>query len=166
MAIGLHCESLGKTRAIAKCSAGHYGPHYLFPAGIRCVECQRGYFAKSYKTRGAGWKANKRVKYASDADYRARRNENSRSFQRKTGYHLKRAYGLSREAYEAMVESQGGRCAICEITPEKLAVDHDHKTGRIRGLLCRSCNLSIGHFRDSPKALMAAAIYLERNGCP
>ena len=56
---------------------------------------------------------------------------------------LKRFYGMTPEDREAMLEAQGGMCAICGQTKE-LVIDHDHKTGRVRGLLCRHCNFVIG----------------------
>lgn len=79
-------------------------------------------------------------------------------------------YGLTTASYEAMLDGQGRACAICQTadakvhrksgTPYKLAVDHDHKSGAIRGLLCDGCNWGLGHFRDSPEVLEKAAIYL------
>lgn len=57
-----------------------------------------------------------------------------------------RAYGISPERYREMLEEQGNRCAICRGENKRLmAIDHDHKTGKVRGLLCDSCNLSLGH---------------------
>lgn len=91
------------------------------------------------------------------------------------GHSLQKQYGMSIDDYMEMYANQGGRCAICE-TPknaytendskksgktETLAVDHCHTTGKIRGLLCSSCNKGIGHFNDSPAMLGAAAKYLE-----
>jgi hypothetical protein len=80
------------------------------------------------------------------------------------------SYGLSPEAYEELHEAQGGRCAIC-LEPERarnrrgeiqpLAVDHDHATRRVRGLLCAECNIGLGKFRDRPDLLRAAVVYLE-----
>ncbi len=63
-----------------------------------------------------------------------------------------------------MVKKQKGLCAICREVPEKkrLAVDHCHKTGKIRGLLCNLCNMSIGCLRDCPKKARSAARYLSR----
>jgi len=79
-----------------------------------------------------------------------------------------RRYGLTPEAYDAMLAEQAGVCAICR-RPERatalgkiipLAVDHDHRTGAVRGLLCRDCNRAIGLFVDDPEILAAAMAYL------
>lgn len=74
---------------------------------------------------------------------------------------LKR-YGVTIEKYNQMFEAQNGVCAICgEASNDKsLAVDHDHQTKVVRGLLCISCNLSIGHARDSIEILQKAIEYL------
>lgn len=79
------------------------------------------------------------------------------------GNHLRRTFGITLHEYEAMVCSQKGLCAICECRPksdENLHVDHDHRTGEIRGLLCRGCNTGIGLLRDSSPLLLAAVAYL------
>lgn len=77
---------------------------------------------------------------------------------------LKKNYGITLGDYEALLAEQGGKCFICG-TPESewgsLAVDHCHKTGRLRKLLCFSCNTSIGKFNDDPALLRKAADYLE-----
>ena len=68
--------------------------------------------------------------------------------------------------FKAMEKNQGGLCKICQ-QPEKegtrLCVDHDHKTGRIRGLLCRRCNRTLGLAKDDVSVLFAMVQYLERN---
>lgn len=65
-------------------------------------------------------------------------------------YKIRREYGITSQDYYSMLEDQNGLCAICEvnITDQKLCVDHNHKTGRIRGLLCRNCNLKLQIFED------------------
>jgi hypothetical protein len=83
---------------------------------------------------------------------------------------IKRHFGLSLEEYEAAVlsflEFQDGRCAICrsdDPSPYRgstWALDHDHATGVLRGVLCQPCNIGLGHFKDSPEALTRAATYL------
>lgn len=84
----------------------------------------------------------------------------------KRATHLSRTFGLTAEQYEAMVVAQDGHCAQCvrrDLPEKRLAVDHDHKTGRIRGLLCADCNRGIGLFGDDPERLRAAADYLDRH---
>lgn len=74
-------------------------------------------------------------------------------------------YGLSAEQYYEMYLNQDGKCAICgaELPDENyLHVDHDKKTGEVRGLLCRDCNWGLGNFKDNPKNLQKAIEYLER----
>ena len=77
---------------------------------------------------------------------------------------LKTRYGITESQYNEMLASQNNRCAICETPADKqdrlMAVDHCHKTGVIRGLLCNSCNLGIGSFRDNPRLLQGAISYL------
>ena len=59
-------------------------------------------------------------------------------------WNLARRYGLTPKQYDDLVESQGGVCAICEGKMERPCVDHDHKTGDVRGVLCHGCNLLVG----------------------
>lgn len=83
---------------------------------------------------------------------------------------LKSQYGLAIEEYERMYEAQNGLCAICgqaetTIDPRtkkirKLAIDHDHETGNVRGLLCSNCNKGIGCLQDSVSILQLAINYL------
>lgn len=78
---------------------------------------------------------------------------------------LMRKHGITAEIYDQMFAAQGGRCLVCGIKPEKehLHVDHDHKTGRVRALLCGNCNSAIAFCKDDPQRLRALALYLERS---
>lgn len=77
---------------------------------------------------------------------------------------LKRGYGITEAQYDEMVASQDGKCRICRSackTGQRLSVDHCHKTGKVRGLLCKNCNNAIGLFKDDPELLRRAIEYLE-----
>jgi hypothetical protein len=71
-------------------------------------------------------------------------------------------YGITTDHYAALLARQGGTCAICKRPPSarRLAVDHCHTTGKVRGLLCSPCNVSLGQFGDDPRRLVEAAKYL------
>jgi hypothetical protein len=101
-----------------------------------CIQCMRASMNKQARNRPASSKA-----YA----WRRKR--------------LLRKYGLHWSEYQALLTAQHHRCAICG-RDAVLGVDHDHNTGQVRGLLCNSCNVGIGHFRDSPALLLAASRYL------
>ncbi len=75
---------------------------------------------------------------------------------------LKFFYGLSLEDYDRMVEGQNGQCAICGEVTDKLHIDHDHSTNKVRGLLCVLCNTALGKFKESKEILMQAIEYVER----
>ena len=75
----------------------------------------------------------------------------------------KRKYGLNKEDYDLLFESQNGQCAVCANPIDHSSpVDHDHATGKIRGILCNDCNTGIGLFKDSISIMASAIIYLEK----
>ncbi len=76
-------------------------------------------------------------------------------------------YGITADQYDQMLSQQGGGCAICGATSEQherqarpLHIDHDHATGKVRGILCTGCNTGLGKFRDDPSLIQAAIDYL------
>lgn len=73
-----------------------------------------------------------------------------------------RRYGITLAEYDAMVAAHDGKCDICGEGPGEKGfhLDHCHKTGEVRGLLCGKCNVGLGHFRDDPTLLIAATLYL------
>jgi len=79
-----------------------------------------------------------------------------------TNSDLKRRFGIILDDYNQLLYKQESRCAICLIKQDnrRFSVDHDHKTGKIRGLLCNKCNLGLGNFRDSKTILEQAIKYL------
>ena len=91
--------------------------------------------------------ARRRQRWATDADFRDRCRA--------------RSHGLSLQDYRAMLERQGKVCGICKTPGKPLCVDHCHATGKVRGLLCRDCNLGLGNYKDNPVFTRAATAYLE-----
>lgn len=104
------------------------------------------------KTIEATWRANNR-----DGAYlRTRKSQ------------LKHKFGITEDDYQTMLKEQNGACAICRTTTptgrwKVFAVDHCHKTGNVRGLLCNECNRGIGLLRDSAELLRNAAEYLDKS---
>lgn len=79
---------------------------------------------------------------------------------------IKSKYGISEEKYLEMLTAQGNKCAICRTHFDELHMahtDHCHTTGKVRGILCFTCNRGIGLFKDNPDFLYSAARYLENN---
>jgi hypothetical protein len=86
---------------------------------------------------------------------------------RKKDSALRARYGIGLEEFNLLLENQEHRCAVCRDRLDTsvsrfVHLDHDHVSGTIRGLLCWRCNLGVGYFKDDPKRLEAAAIYLFR----
>jgi hypothetical protein len=96
----------------------------------------------------------------------SRNRDKHRAYSRRTA--LRARYGITPEQFDEMLAKQDGKCAIC-LVPAKLAprkllvVDHCHKQGRVRGLLCDLCNHAIGNFKDSAAMLLRAIEYLKAN---
>ena len=83
-------------------------------------------------------------------------------------YYLRRGFDISLNEYSEMLEAQNHVCCICHRPPPEnrkkyLAVDHNHTTGKVRGLLCDNCNRGLGLFGDNAKTLRKAADYLEQH---
>ena len=116
----------------------------------------RGQKARYYKKHKEKILAKDRLKYQRDPlKTRAQR--------------IRRDYGITIDEYDRMLAMQGHKCAVCrqpEIVKkygkvQALAVDHDHKTGKVRALLCQACNVALGALRDDPVLIRALAAYRE-----
>lgn len=137
-----------------------------------CAPCSREYqrewrrrnsdkYAR-YKERWNQWYGqpeNRARRMEAAADWRRRNPERAKYNRRK---HTLKEKAISPEDYDWLLAAQGGRCAICaRKSARTLHVDHDHHTGKIRGLLCDNCNLGMGHFQDDPGLITKALQYLE-----
>lgn len=104
-------------------------------------------------------------------EYYSRPGIRERLLKHRRNIHLVRHYGITEHDYELLLNAQAGVCATCS-RPEirtknrktdKLSVDHDHKTGKVRGLLCYKCNVALGMVSDSIDRLKSLISYLERH---
>lgn len=79
---------------------------------------------------------------------------------------LRKNFGISADDYDAQDAYQHGLCAICGTEPgvRRLAVDHDHATGEVRGLLCINCNQALGKFKDDIRVMARAIAYVQSGG--
>jgi ribonuclease PH len=81
---------------------------------------------------------------------------------------MKTTYGITEGQYNRLLRAQGNKCVICSIdhldeTGRRLQIDHNHTTGKVRGLLCLRCNLAIGQFSESIDLLLSAIQYLRNH---
>jgi hypothetical protein len=119
---------------------GKYKPLEAFPRNKRLRDGRHAYSKPCHNARG---KETKQRLYGGSRHY-----------------HLKRRYGIGAAEFNELVREQDGVCPICsKVGPEQ--VDHDHLTGRIRGVLCFNCNGGLGQFGDNSERLHRAAFYLE-----
>jgi peroxiredoxin family protein len=134
---------------------------------LQCTKCEvtqptwRFPVARARKTGHASWCSNCQARYHEVNKERAHANMKRN--------HFKRKYGMTLEEVIELGKEQDNKCPICtqQLVYEKYgyAVDHDHVTDEVRGILCFNCNRSLGGFKDDPVVLRAAADYLEARKC-
>ena len=126
----------------------------------RCKECNKIDHLKRYTNDPEGQKERSK-------NYRQRIKETNpeKLFIHNRKTKLKRDYNLTLEQYEIMLKEQNGVCFLCNSLPNKklLAVDHCHKTNKVRKLLCSNCNTALGLFKDDINVLNKAISYLKEN---
>jgi hypothetical protein len=146
-----------------------------------CIECSKKYHAKRYIEQKDKLKAqlkkykieNKEKLEIASLLWKKNNPDKVKKYQRATN--LRKNFGISLDEYEQMLMAQNNLCAICEKPetfihhqtkePARLAVDHCHATGKVRKLLCKSCNTALGLFKDDVNAIANAVQYLkDHNG--
>lgn len=164
-------------RICTKCST----PGEFYPNGRKswCKECCKTYYRDWYKCNPDKVRATLKRKRSKPAhrkhvsEYRKeQRRKGTKAYEREKQANrvrrLRVTYGLTAADHEALVIAHGNRCAICRQVETRtknsriksIAIDHDHATGLVRGLLCHMCNTGIGCFKDSPELLKAALRYI------
>jgi hypothetical protein len=120
-------------------------------------QANKGKVAKSKKNYAfRNWEAIRKHR----REYMAGRKVEATEYRRR--WNLAKRYGITIDQFTEMLDSQGGRCAVCGAEGGRQVVDHDHETGMVRGILCVRCNVSIGGLGDSVEGLMLAVRYLEK----
>lgn len=127
-----------------------------------CKECSKAYMKTYYKENLEKAKAQGKAWYKANLEtaremIKAWHKANPDKLKANS---LKRKYGLTLEEFKNLLKKQENKCAICGRSG-KLVVDHDHRTGKIRDLLCNNCNRGIGYLKDSSGVLLKAAQYLK-----
>lgn len=119
----------------------------------QCIDCKREGITTRRKANYPGPRC--------ATHHRLRKQQRSKASH---GKHIQATYGITSDEYDKLYEAQGGRCFICQRATgarRRLAVDHDHETGYVRGLLCKACNYKVlGHLRDDTEAFQRAINYL------
>lgn len=148
-----HCRIVKPVHEFHKRKDGLHG------RAAECKLCRK-------KQRQRLYPSNRAKRLAESAEWRRRNPKRAKAkFKR---WWLKSRYGLTEQAYYEMFERQNFSCAICGSTYSQfahgLAVDHNHKTGRIRGLLCALCNAAIANLQDEPTLVLKAYRYVKNDG--
>lgn len=148
------------------CAKGHRAPRHT--CNKSCVECR--------KLQATKWrKANRDYDVQRRRDWRARNRDRVNELERKRcradpaiarNRALRHRYGIDDQWVRAEIAKQGGRCRVCRTEFSKRHgqhpnVDHDHVTGKVRGVICGSCNTAAGLLKDSPATAEALAAYLK-----
>lgn len=146
---------------------GEFQPSATGRLPTRCGSCRIVSRAVDTKERATAWRAANRDRALAlrRASYHRTKNSDVQLANRQV--QSLKVYGLTAESFAVLAQSQEDRCAICGSEHrghgKRLHVDHDHVTGKVRGLLCGPCNVSLGGFADNPDRLRKAAGYIEQH---
>jgi len=176
-----------ETRICHKCNRTLTSDCFNRTSPTKCKDCRKEYNAAYKAANGERIRSNQR-KYREEHREHTRKKSRDFYYSHKLEQDLKCKqydlehleerrdrtldvlYGITQLDYERIYSMQGGKCAICgkeetarackSSRPKRLSVDHNHKTGEIRGLLCNRCNTAIGHLQENPVTLINAANYI------
>lgn len=132
-----------------------------------CRDCNRARARRYGQQPKTKLKVKERISNNRDKVNQARKAWREKNREREKANRRRLKYGITQQEFNNLLHNQNGLCAICneQMPFEKaICVDHDHTTGKVRGLLCYFCNLALGITKDRPRILRKAAEYLELNG--
>lgn len=166
--IQLHRKGGGTTRAKQRKADAEDALRLLGVPGKRCTKCQTLVPLENFVSYGTNKTNGTRLRVSVCKPCWNKFSKENYDRATKTGYSRKYRYGISRERFESLLAYQNNKCAICGseysfIAGRRkgaLAVDHDHATGAIRGLLCVSCNRAVGYLGDYEDGVQRALDYL------
>jgi hypothetical protein len=153
-------KSCAKCKAVKVVAEFHlqYGKPHSW-----CKPCVRAWSKARRDANPEATKEKKRLDWMRNRDsYLAKRKADYRKDpQRFINYERKKRYGITPEQYEALRSRANGACEVCGSNSGQMDIDHDHKTGKVRGILCSWCNRALGMAKDDPAILRKMADYLE-----
>jgi hypothetical protein len=163
------CTKCGNKKSIIefpKMKHGKYG------VSAECKDCRKIYHQKRYKKYAYKYKTDKNFHKKALQASKKYREKNSNIIKAKNA-RLKKNFGITLEQYNQMLKEQNGVCAICGNSEKiidkrinriiSLAIDHDHQTGKVRGLLCNTCNHLLGLANDNFEITKNATDYLKKH---
>ena len=165
------CKKCGGTKPLSEFGVSRYKT-MSGNSGVRitthCRECQRA--------RKRAYHKENRTKFVAKAKAWAEANPERYREQHRGIQHRKRLrrFGITQAEYDALLSAQAGLCAVCGQLPpvhhcrrfagaDSLSIDHSHKTGKVRGLLCRKCNLALGNISESEKIALGLLEYIRKH---
>ena len=169
------CNEIKPFSDFNKCKRGLFGLHSYCKL---CINKQQKHYHNEHpeiaqKYRETHKKQLKKLKRDWDMTHsEERRNYKQENRDKSKNCYLIKTYGITLDKYKQMLEAQNGVCAICHLPETRkskyndytLAVDHDHKTGKIRGLLCHGCNNCLGILKEDINIFQSAIDYLHNFG--
>lgn len=151
-----------------------HGEHKYYSSW--CNECSALYSSENYYKNKKNKRLKERENYAKNKTpiQKAKKKWIENNPEKFLSIKLKNRYGITIEEYYEIYEKQGGVCSICKnketsidkktMKTKRLSVDHDHKTGVVRGLLCINCNHALGRFKDDITIMESAISYIKNGG--
>jgi hypothetical protein len=158
------CGSCGEQRSVTDFYRNNAAKDGLRPECKRCSRIRRKAWYEANRQgeieRAKAWQQQNPDRHSENQRRRRARPDIKR---RERDAYLQRTFGITLDEYDEMLRAQGGRCGICGRSPRpdiSLHVDHDHRSGAIRGLLCFPCNNAVGLLRDDIERVGAVRAYL------